>query len=196
MLRVVLANTPHQQIKHLARVFRQSHCSDCHTVQTVTLFRMSQCSDCHTVQTVTLFRLSHCSDCHTVQTVTLFSLSHCSDCHTVQVSGQEVKSCFHCCYTDRNLIILVDTCSSSHNIGCEMSIVFWPLNVPSLDNVMMMMVMIFFFFFFFAFPIKVVTFRLRGWCVLGVFLLPAFTRLGHERQDLLSPCDEMHVCTD
>ena len=44
--------------------------------------------------------------------------------------------------------------------------------------------------------IKVVTFRLRGWCVLGVFLLPAFTRLGHERQDLLSPCDEMHVCTD
>ena len=77
----------------------------------------------------------------------------------------------------------------------------------------------FFFFFFFAFPsyisgvhhfwvrflrmwpffnptIKVVTFRLRGWCMLGVFLLPAFTRLGHERQDLLSPCDEMHVCTD
>ena len=43
---------------------------------------------------------------------------------------------------------------------------------------------------------QVVTFRLRGWCVLGVFLLPAFTRLGHERQDLLSPCDEMHVCTD
>ena len=30
--------------------------------------------------------------------------------------------------------------------------------------------------------------------MLGVFLLPAFTRLGHERQDLLSPCDEMHVC--
>ena len=77
----------------------------------------------------------------------------------------------------------------------------------------------FFLFFFFAFPsyisgvhhfwvrflrmwpffnptIKVVTFRLRGWCVLGVFLLPAFTCLGHERQDLLSPCDEMHVCTD
>ena len=26
--------------------------------------------------------------------------------------------------------------------------------------------------------------------MLGVFLLPAFTRLGHERQDLLSPCDE------
>ena len=44
--------------------------------------------------------------------------------------------------------------------------------------------------------IKVVTFRLRGWCVLGMFLLPAFTRLGHEHQDLLSPCNEMHVCTD
>ena len=46
---------------------------------------------------------------------------------------------------------------------------------------------------FFNPTIKVVTFRLRGWCVLGVFLLPAFTRLGHERQDLLSPCDEMHT---
>ena len=44
--------------------------------------------------------------------------------------------------------------------------------------------------------IKVVTFRLRGWCVLGVFLLQAFTRLGHERQDRLSLWDEMHVCTD
>ena len=30
---------------------------------------------------------------------------------------------------------------------------------------------------FFNPTIKVVTFRLRGWCVLGVFLLPAFTRL-------------------
>ena len=49
---------------------------------------------------------------------------------------------------------------------------------------------------FFNPTIKVVTFRLRGWCVLGVFLLPASTRLGHERQDLLSPCNEMHVCTD
>ena len=49
---------------------------------------------------------------------------------------------------------------------------------------------------FFNPTIKVVTFRLCGWCVLGVFLLLAFTRLGHERQDLLSLCDEMHVCTD
>ena len=32
--------------------------------------------------------------------------------------------------------------------------------------------------------------------MLSVFLLPAFTRLGHECQDLLSPCDGMHVCTD
>ena len=49
---------------------------------------------------------------------------------------------------------------------------------------------------FFNPTIKIVTFRLRGWCVLGVFLLPAFTRLGHECQDLLNPCNEMHVCTD
>ena len=90
---------------------------------------------------------------------------------------------------------------------------------PSIVSANKIGLKIFFFFFFFAFPsyisgvhhfwvrflrmrpffnptIKVVTFRLRGWCVLGVFLLPAFTRLGHERQDLLSPCDEMHVSTD
>ena len=44
--------------------------------------------------------------------------------------------------------------------------------------------------------IDVVTLRLHGWCMLGVFLLPAFTRLGHERQDLLSPCDGMCMYTD
>ena len=37
-------------------------------------------------------------------------------------------------------------------------------------------------------------FRLRGWCMLGVF--HPFTRLGHECQDLWSPCDGMHMCTD
>ena len=41
-----------------------------------------------------------------------------------------------------------------------------------------------------------VTFRLHEWCMLEVFLLLAFTHLGHECQDLLSPCDGMHVCTD
>ena len=50
--------------------------------------------------------------------------------------------------------------------------------------------------FFFNPTIKVVTFSLCGWCMLGVFVLPAFTHLGHERQDLLSPCDGRHVCTD
>ena len=44
--------------------------------------------------------------------------------------------------------------------------------------------------------IEVVTFRLRAWCMLGVILLPAFIHLGHECQNLLSPCDGMHVCTE
>ena len=44
--------------------------------------------------------------------------------------------------------------------------------------------------------IEAVTFRLRGWGVPGVFFSPAFTRLGHECQDLWSPWDGMHVCTD
>ena len=48
---------------------------------------------------------------------------------------------------------------------------------------------------FFNPTIKVVTFCLHGWCMLGVFLLPAFTPQGHDCQDLLSLCDGMHVCT-
>ena len=44
--------------------------------------------------------------------------------------------------------------------------------------------------------IEVVTFCLGGRCMLGVFLLPAFTPLGHECQDLLSLCNGMHVYTD
>ena len=49
---------------------------------------------------------------------------------------------------------------------------------------------------FFNPTIEVDTFRHRRWCMLGVFLLPAFTRPGHECQDLLSPCDGVRVCTD
>ena len=44
--------------------------------------------------------------------------------------------------------------------------------------------------------IEVVIFRFCGWCMQGVFLLLAFTHLGHEDQNLLSLCDGMHVCTD
>ena len=44
--------------------------------------------------------------------------------------------------------------------------------------------------------IEVVIFCLHGWCMLGVFLLLAFTCLGHESQGLLSKHDGMHVCTD
>ena len=44
--------------------------------------------------------------------------------------------------------------------------------------------------------IEVATLRLRGWYMLGMFLLPTSTRLGHECQDVLSPCDGMHACSD
>ena len=38
---------------------------------------------------------------------------------------------------------------------------------------------------------------LSSWMVhAGVSLLPAFTRIGHECQDLLSLCNAMHVCTN
>ena len=41
---------------------------------------------------------------------------------------------------------------------------------------------------FFNPTIEVVTFCLCGRCMLGMFLLPAFTPLGQECQDLLSLC--------
>ena len=43
------------------------------------------------------------------------------------------------------------------------------------------------FFVFFNPTKEVVTFRLRGWCMLGVFLLSASTRLGHGCQDSFEP---------
>ena len=46
---------------------------------------------------------------------------------------------------------------------------------------------------FFNPTIEVVTFRLRGWYMLGVFSLPAFTRRRHECQDLLSSSDGMRA---
>ena len=50
--------------------------------------------------------------------------------------------------------------------------------------------------FFFNPTTEVASFHLRGCCMLGVFLLLAFTHLGHECQALLSPCDGILVCTD
>ena len=50
--------------------------------------------------------------------------------------------------------------------------------------------------FFFKESIQVVTFRLRGKCMVGVFLLPVFSQLGYDRRDLCSPSNGMHVCTD
>ena len=49
---------------------------------------------------------------------------------------------------------------------------------------------------FFNPTIEVVTFCLHRWLMLAVFVLPAFTCLGHDCHDLLNPCDGMHVCTD
>ena len=43
--------------------------------------------------------------------------------------------------------------------------------------------------------IGVIAFCLHGWCMLGVFFLPASTSLGHECEDLLSPCDGVYVCS-
>ena len=49
---------------------------------------------------------------------------------------------------------------------------------------------------FFNPTIEAVTFSLPGWCMLGVFLLLAFTRQVHEYRDLLNATNGVHVCTD
>ena len=49
---------------------------------------------------------------------------------------------------------------------------------------------------FFNPTIGVATFRLGGWCMLGVFLLRPFTFLGHECEELLSLCGGMHMRLD
>ena len=96
----------------------------------------------------------------------------------------------------------------SHLGQCMNVRIFWVSAIECMwAQIRPWFILSFFFFLFFAFPsyisgvhhfwvrflrmwlffnptFKVVTFLLRGWCVLGVFLLPAFTRLGHERQDL------------
>ena len=58
------------------------------------------------------------------------------------------------------------------------------------DRVFFVLLLLLLLLLFFLNPTtEVVTLRLRRWCMLGVFLLSAFTRLGLECQDLLSPCD-------
>ena len=49
---------------------------------------------------------------------------------------------------------------------------------------------------FFNPTMEVVIIPFRGWCMLDVYLLLAFTCPGHECQDFLRLCDVMHVCTD
>ena len=55
---------------------------------------------------------------------------------------------------------------------------------------------IFVYVYFSPTMIEVVTFHLCGWCMLVVFLLLAFTCLGHVCQDLLSLFSGMHVYMD
>ena len=50
--------------------------------------------------------------------------------------------------------------------------------------------------FLFNPTLEVVILRLRGWCMLGLFLLLTFTRQRPERQYLLSPCNGMHAWKD
>ena len=76
------------------------------------------------------------------------------------------------------LLLLLLLCSSASSLGFTIwvrCLCMWPFCNPT---------------------IEVVTFHLRGLHMLDVFLLLAFTCLGHECQDLLSPCDGIHVFTD
>ena len=91
------------------------------------------------------------------------------------------------------------------NLSLNLTHIFFFFCVPSLGftdftgEIFAYATGIFFFFwggggggaFIFGPTIKIGTFR--GWCMLDVFLLLAFTRLGHESQDLLSPWDRQDL---
>ena len=74
--------------------------------------------------------------------------------------------------------------SQALSLGPNIWVLFWYVTVFCL----------FVCLFVFNLTTEVVIFRLRGWCRLGEFLLPPFTR--QECQDLLSPYCAMHVCAD
>ena len=99
-----------------------------------------------------------------------FLLSQIKSCQVPGISGSMLDWLAQC------LLLLLR--SSATSLGFTILVRFsrmWPFLNPT---------------------IEVVTFHLRGWYILGVFLLLAFTCLQHECQDLLSTCDGMHVRTD
>ena len=97
------------------------------------------------------------------------------------------------------ILILLCLPSSQKSTAASLELLLLPrspatsLGFTILGEILAYMTVFCVFFFFFYPTIEIVTFHVRGWCMLGVFGLPAFIRLGHERQDLLSPCDGLHV---
>ena len=151
--------------------------------------------------------LSKCPSSHYSTELTHRDLKACVDCHVVVIETQakliyRQSMCMdmqeQMNWLSRQCCRFRFTCACSHlQVSKRFFLSFFLLRSPAIS----LGFTTFGWDFcvcdrFFNPTIKVVTFRLCGWCVLGVFLLPAFTRLGHERQDLLSLCDEMHVCTD
>ena len=88
-------------------------------------------------------------------------------------------------------------CSETYLLGEKLFLLLLLLRFPATSLGFTVRGEIFAYIWPFLNPaIEVVTLHLRGWCMWGVFLMPAFTRLGHECQDLLSLCNGVHVCTD
>ena len=94
----------------------------------------------------------------------------------------------------RSQLYLWSSPSSSSSVFPAISLGFTILG--EISTYVTYFVCLFCFVLFFNPTMEVDTFRLGRWYMLDVFLLPAFTRLGHECQDLLSPSEGMYVCTD
>ena len=113
------------------------------------------------------------------------------------VAKQSLKDSSTCCHTEME--VANPTCCLTQSQSTDTG----PTSASTSSSAFLavslgftILVEIFVYVNIFSPTTEVVTFRLSGWCMVGVFLLLAFTHLGHDCQDPLNLCDETHVSTD
>ena len=122
---------------------------------------------------------------------TVSSILVCWILYPFSVCMNAIWNCVTVCVCPAGrMIVYLRYVAKAENVGCSAQTFYpkhWP--VPSSSSSVFWAISL-------GFTTLEVTFCPHGWCVLGVFLLPASTRLGQECQEILSLCDGIHVCTD
>ena len=201
-LSILLSVSCHDQTDEPHTLCLSPFCCQCHVM--ITQMNPTPSASLHSV--VSVMSWSHRWTPHPVPLSILLSVSchdHTDEPHTLCLSPL-------CCQCHVMITQMNPTPSASlHFVVSVMITQTNPTPSASLHSVLLLLLRsqaisqgfnilgkIFAYVTVFNPTIEVVTFCLHGWCMLDVFLLQAFTHLGHECQDLLGPCDWMHVCTD